>query len=62
MSHEAATIKKQTKMTASEMSEPARRQKQGVALRCAALFNVLHAYPVTLVLSCAASRCLRFKD
>ena len=49
-------------MTASEMSDPGKRQKQGVALRCAALVIVLHAYPVTLVLSCAASRCLRFKD
>jgi NADH-quinone oxidoreductase subunit B len=33
------------------MSEPGRRQKQGVALCCAALVIVLHAYPVTLVLA-----------
>jgi hypothetical protein len=44
------------------VSEPAGDKKQGVALRSAAPVIVLHAYPVTLVLSCAASRCLRFKD
>ena len=62
MSHESRdTKRKQIKKTASEM--PIRQaSKQEAAFAASPPLIILHAYAVTLVLSCARSRCLRFKD